>query len=404
MFEDNIFLNNVIVEGEISNYKVNSGHLYFTLKDEQAQLMAVMFKGYAQSLKFIPKDGSKVYAVGSVQVYEKTGRYQLYVTSMKEVGKGDLYQKYEELKATLEMKGYFKVERKRPIPKFPKNIALITSPTGAVIEDLKSIIWKRSQFSNLTLYPTKVQGVDAKYSIVKNIERANNNPLIDCIILARGGGSIEDLWPFNEEIVADAIYNSRLPIISAVGHETDFTISDFVADMRAATPSDAALRVVLDKVDLKNNLDSLSLRLNTAFKKEIDNKQILVDNLNIRNRFKDKNKIFEKKSFELVSLIGKLNQNSPKHKLETFSKNYDNLHLRLNQSYLNRITKLSNNHKLLNEKIIILNPLSILDKGYSVTYKGDELIKDVDNVNVGDIITTKVSKGTIKSKVVEKER
>ena len=278
--ESNPFLSFISIEGEISNFKRNtSGHLYFTLKDEQSQISCIMWKSTAAYLSFSPKSGDKVTVTGSIQVYHTGGTYQILVNKMIENGIGILYQRYEELKRKLEAKGYFDLDRKRPLPEYPKNIALLTSKTGAVIEDLKHVILNRSQFSNLILYPTKVQGVDAKEEIVRNIKRANDNPIIDVIILARGGGSIEDLWPFNEEVVADAIYNSKKPIISAIGHETDFTISDFVADVRAATPSNAGEIVVKDSKDLWATLNQLDTRIRKSFGNEIHKAELKLSSI-----------------------------------------------------------------------------------------------------------------------------
>ena len=405
LFDREPFFQNIVVEGEISNYKRNtSGHLYFTLKDENAQISCVMFKSQTYSLTFEPKDGSKVYVKGSISLYPKSGVYQIYATSMKEVGLGDLYQKYEELKKKLELKGYFNKDRKRPLPKFPKCIALLTSKTGAVIEDLKSIILKRSQFSNLVLYPTKVQGEDAKYNIVENIKKANEDSDVDVIILARGGGSIEDLWPFNEEIVADAIYNSKKPIISAVGHETDFTISDFTADLRAATPSDAALIVVRDNIDLKNELDSLTHRLNISYKNEIDYLKSKVDRITELPIFKNKERLLLDFKQNLITLTEKLELLSPLSLLNKSKERLDNTIKHMNNAYDSIINNDFKNYHILNEKLNLLNPLSILSKGYSVTYKENNIIKSINDVSVGDTISTRVNDGYIESKVINKEK
>lgn len=394
-------LQNVLVEGEISNYTLNqSGHIYFTIKDEYAQLSCVMFKAYASYIPFSPKDGDKVYVKGSIEVYEKTGRYQMYVRDIKEKGIGDLYQKFEALKLKLSSLGYFSEDRKKPFPKFPKNIALLTSRTGAVIEDLKSIILSRSQFSNLTLYPMKVQGEDAKYDIVKKIDLANKDDDIDVIILARGGGSIEDLWPFNEEIVAQAIYNSKKPIISAIGHETDFTISDFVADKRCATPSDAALNVVRDKRDLKMELDSLTLRLNRTIKNLIDNYKSRVDKFSNSVYLKDKDKLLTPFNQRILNLSLRLDALNPSSIIKAEKVKLDNLVSNIKNAYSNIINNNKHSYLILNQKLNLLNPLSILDKGYSITYLDNQIIKDASMVKEGDVINTKLKKGTIKSIVI----
>ncbi|MCB9498648.1 MAG: exodeoxyribonuclease VII large subunit [Bacillales bacterium] len=402
MFESEPFLMNVTVEGEISNFKKNSSeHMYFTLKDESSQISCVMFKSFAQLVNFMPKDGAKVYVKGSVQIYPKSGVYQIYVHSMREQGIGDLYQKYEELKNKLSAKGYFDSERKKKLPSFPKNIALLTSKTGSVIEDLKSIILKRSQFSDMTLYPTKVQGEDAKYSIVENIKKANQNPDIDVIILARGGGSIEDLWPFNEEIVADAIYNSIKPIISAVGHETDFTISDYTADLRAATPSDAALIVVKNSLDLKNELDSLSLRLNLSYKKEVNDRKIIIDKVFSSPVFKTPERILLDYKQKLLSFSEKIDLLSPQNVLNNHKDKINSLSKDLDKSYVMLINSYISRYKVLNEKISLLNPLSVLDKGYSITYKDGIILKSTKELSVDDIIETKLKNGKVFSKIID---
>ncbi len=234
-------LNNIWVKGEISNYKRHSsGHIYLTLKDESSVLKAVMFKGAAQSLNFEPTDGTMVVAHGKISVYESGGTYQLYIEDMVRDGIGDLYKEFERLKAQLSKEGLFDGQFKKPLPKYPSKIGVATAPTGAAVRDIINVITRRYPMAEIIIYPTLVQGVGAKESIVEAIEYFNKSNLVDTLIIGRGGGSIEDLWAFNEECVARAIFESQIPIISAVGHETDFTIADFVADLRAPTPSAAA--------------------------------------------------------------------------------------------------------------------------------------------------------------------
>lgn len=400
LFDQEPFLAHIIVEGEISNYVHNSsGHLYFTLKDEMTQISCVMWKSQAMLLPIEPKDGDKVYVKGSVEVYPKSGRYQIYCEALKEQGLGDLFQKYEALKKKLEAKGYFRPERKRPLPPFPKGIAILTSKTGAVIEDLKSIILKRSQFSNLIIYPTKVQGDDAKESIIANIDKANSNPSVDVIILARGGGSIEDLWPFNEEEVADAIYHSIKPIISAIGHETDFTIADFTADLRAATPSDAALIVVKDNKDLRNSLDSLSLRLNMDFENSLSILKKIVDKLMSSPVFKMPERLFNEKKQTIMNLSDKLSLLSPSKIFIRELDNVNNLKKHLDAAYQTKLLDSNRIYEVLKEKINLLNPLAVLDKGYSVTYHENKVVKSSKDVEIGDEISSIVKDGTIISVV-----
>ena len=263
-------LSNVFVKGEISNYKHHyTGHLYFTLKDENSLIKCIMFKGYAERLKFEPKDGMKIVLYGSVAVFERDGVYQIYAKAMQQDGIGDLYAAYEELKNKLEKEGLFDNVHKKRIPMYPKIVGVLTSQTGAVIRDIINVSTRRNPNVYIRLLPVPVQGPDAAEKIVKAIETMNQNKLADIIIVARGGGSLEDLWPFNEEIVARAIYNSELPVISAVGHETDFTIADFVADLRAPTPSAAAELAVPDVYELKNKINIYKNSLRTSLIKKV---------------------------------------------------------------------------------------------------------------------------------------
>ena len=262
-FDNDVHLMSVLLEGEISNFKRHSrGHFYFTLKDQSAQISATMFYSEARKVNFEPKDGMKVLVKGSVSVYEPQGTYSINITEMEEKGLGSLYLAYEKLKKELQDGGYFDISHKKSIPQFPRAIGVLTSPTGAAVRDCINTISRRYPMAKIYVYPTLVQGEDAKNSIVKNIELANEQNLVDVLIVGRGGGSIEDLWAFNEKIVAMAIYNSKLPIISAVGHETDFTIADFVADKRAATPTAAAELATPNLVNLKENVNIYMKRLN----------------------------------------------------------------------------------------------------------------------------------------------
>ena len=265
------FLNSVLVKGEISNFKHHyTGHMYFTLKDENSLIKCVMFKTATATLNFIPKDGMKVIVFGTVSVFERDGIYQIYCKAMQEDGMGSLFKAYEELKKKLELEGLFDESHKKPIPFMPKIIGVLTSNTGAVIRDIINVSTRRNPNVYIRLLPVPVQGEGAAAKIAKAIRFMNENKLADVIILARGGGSLEDLWPFNEEIVARAIYDSKLPVISAVGHETDFTIADFVADLRAPTPSAAAELAVADVLDLKNTLHVYQNRLKISLKRKTE--------------------------------------------------------------------------------------------------------------------------------------
>ena len=264
-------LSNIIVKGEISNFKHHyTGHLYFTLKDENSLIKCIMFKSYAQKLNFEPKDGMKVYIFGAVSVFERDGVYQIYAKAMEEDGLVDLYTKYQKLKEELEKKGLFDESHKQKIPMFPKVVGVLTSQTGSVIRDIINVSTRRNPNVYIRLLPVPVQGEGAAEKIAKGIEYMNKNQLADVLILARGGGSLEDLWPFNEEVVANSIYNSKIPIISAVGHETDFSISDFVADLRAPTPSAAAELAVPDIYEVKQKINTYQNRLKMALTKKLE--------------------------------------------------------------------------------------------------------------------------------------
>ena len=263
------FLNNVYIKGEISNFKHHyTGHMYFTLKDENSLIKCIMFKTNTVHLNFIPKDGMNVLILGTVSVFERDGVYQIYCKAMQEDGIGNLYSKYERLKAKLEEEGLFDKQYKKQVPFMPKGIGVLTSKTGSVIRDIINVSTRRNPNVYLRLLPVPVQGEGAAVKIADAIRLMNEQKLADVIILARGGGSLEDLWPFNEEVVARAIYESEIPIVSAVGHETDFTIADFVADLRAPTPSAAAELVVSDVFDVKNTLDIYENRLKILLKRK----------------------------------------------------------------------------------------------------------------------------------------
>ena len=281
-------LSQILVKGEISNFKNHyTGHMYFTLKDENSLIKCVCFKTYAEKLTFMPKDGMKVIVLGSVSVFERDGIYQIYVKIMEEDGQGDLYTKYKELKEKLEKEGLFDEARKQKIPLMPKVIGVLTSKTGAVIRDIINVSTRRNPNIYIRLLPVPVQGESAAEKIADGIKFMNENNLADVLILARGGGSLEDLWPFNEEIVARAIYDSKIPIISAVGHETDFSISDFVADLRAPTPSAAAELAVPDVYEVKRKIESYQDRLRMALLKKVEVMKLRYDKCMASSVFKE---------------------------------------------------------------------------------------------------------------------
>ena len=379
-FDYDTHLQKVYVKGEISNFKHHtSGHLYFTLKDEKSRILAVRFYNRYKPLNFEPEDGMKVLVSGRISVYESTGNYQIYVDDIEPDGLGALYLEYEKLKKKLEEKGLFDQKYKKPIPRFPKRIGVITAPTGAAIRDILSTIKRRYPIVETILFPALVQGQGAKESIVKQLERAQDYDL-DVIICGRGGGSIEDLWAFNEEIVAEAIFKSKVPIISAVGHEVDFTIADFVADKRAETPTGAAEIAVPNYVDITNLINQYRIRVNESINNIINKKKIRFESIKDSYVLKNPLSLYEIKSQKLDSLIDILEKN------------------------INSIL-LKNQHRfdMLLNKIELLNPMKILDKGYSVVKLKDRVIKNSKDLKENDNISITLSKGVVNATVIGKE-
>ena len=387
----------VHIKGEISNYKGHTrGHLYFTLKDETSRINAVMFSSAASKLEFTPKDGDEVLIDGRISVYVDNGGYQVYADKMTLAGNGDLLKKLEELKKKLSSEGLFDEAHKRPIPKYPSKIGIITAPTGAAIRDILSTIKRRYPICETILFPALVQGDEAKFDVVRQIEKANEYDL-DLLIVGRVGGSIEDLWAFNEEIVARAIYNSNIPIISAVGHEIDFTIADFVADLRAPTPTGAAEMAVPNMVDLINYINQLKIRLNRNVSNKIT---VLKDNLNkYRTSYVLSNPLasFEIREQKLDTYINSLN-NCINYKLNNAITKYNHMknnHILLNPEEL--FIKFNNTMELIVNKLGLLNPLNVLSKGYTVTKVNDKVIKSIKDVKVDDKLNIKLLDGEIES-------
>lgn len=371
-------LNNLSLKGEISNFKFhNSGHAYFSLKDINSKVKCIMFSREFSGLEFIPKDGMKVIAKGYISIYDRNGEYQLYVKELQKEGLGDLYIKYEMLKKKLQEKGYFNLEYKKKIPYLPKRIAVITSPTGAAIRDVISVIKRRNSYTDIVVFPVLVQGDRAAYQISDAIRKINNFEDIELIILTRGGGSIEELWAFNEEIVAESIFNSNKPIISAVGHETDFTIADFVSDLRAPTPSAAGELAVPDLGDVKNNLNLLYNNLKGNIVAQVSNYRQLLDNFNT-NRLK-KN-IYYKINEEKMSL--------------------DYLNNNIYSIILNKLASCKKEIETLGNNLENLNPLSTLSRGYGIIFDSNKrTITDVDGVETGDVINVMLKNGRLKCSV-----
>lgn len=372
-------LNQILVKGEISNFKHHyTGHLYFTLKDESCLIKCIMFKSYAQKLKFEPKDGMKVLIVGRVSVFERDGVYQLYANIMEEDGLGDLYAKYQKLKQELEEKGLFDETHKQKIPAFPKTIGVLTSKTGSVIKDIINVGTRRNPNVNIILLPVPVQGDGAGKKIADGIKKMNDLKLVDVLIIGRGGGSLEDLWPFNEEEVAYAIYNSKIPIISAVGHQTDFTIADFVADMRAPTPSAAAELAVPNILELTKKIQTYQARLKMALIKKMEVMKLQYQKVMASRIFQDPLRIINDNYLKIDSYVKELENNLKKDVKE------------YKEKYIKLISKLD-----------ALSPLKTLSRGYSIVSKEDgKIIKSTKSLNAGDLINLRLLDGNKSAKIL----
>lgn len=401
LFDNDVHLQEVYLKGEISNFKAHTrGHYYFTLKDETSRISAVMFSYQASSLKFNPVDGMKVLVRGKISVYPATGAYQIYVSSMEEDGLGNLYIEFEKLKKKLASEGLFDKERKKPIPKAPRRIGIVTASTGAAIRDILTTIKRRFPICETILFPSLVQGADASRDIVRNIELANNYD-IDTLIVGRGGGSIEDLWPFNEEIVARAIYESRVPVISAVGHEIDFTIADFVADLRAPTPTAAAELAVPNMETIKTYLENAISRSTISVNGYIELQRQSLNGLVGSYVLKKPTALYEIKEQNLDFLIEKLNKEI---RQITYSSRlrYDKIMSSYLLAYPEVMYKYKQQHLTsLIEKIEVMNPLNTLKRGYAIVRKNDKVISDVAKIGKDDIINISVKNGNINALVVE---
>ena len=373
------YLNNVLVKGEISNFKHHyTGHMYFTLKDENSLIKCIMFKTYTPNLKFVPKDGMKVMILGTVSVFERDGVYQIYCKAMQEDGMGSLYTAYEELKNKLEKQGLFDKKYKKPIPKFPKSIGVLTASTGSVIRDIINVSTRRNPNCYIKLLPVPVQGKGAGEKIAEAIKIMNKYELADVIILARGGGSLEDLWPFNEEVVAHAIFESKLPIISAVGHETDFTIADFVADLRASTPSAAAELAVPNVNDILIDLEKYNNRFKNSLKKKIELMRLRYEKCMTSRVFKEP--------------------------LQKINERYISIDMKVKQMQSIITSKLKDDKTKMVElitKLDTLSPLKTLARGYSLTTNSEgKIVKLAKELNKGDELTIRFQDGSSNVKVI----
>ncbi len=393
-------LNEVFIKGEISNFKAHTrGHYYFTLKDENSRISAIMFASNTKNLKFIPKEGMKVLVTGKVNVYEVAGSYQIYVNDMLEDGVGNLYIAYEQLKEKLQKEGLFSTAHKKPIPKIPTNIGIITAPTGAAIRDILSTIKRRWPLANTYLLPALVQGEDAKFSIERQIKFAEEFNF-DVLIIGRGGGSIEDLWAFNEEIVARAIYNCTIPTISAVGHEVDFTIADFVADLRAPTPTGAAELAVPNINNIKEIIKNLKIRSNKVIIHKLQINRQRLEEIKNRYIFKNPMNLYLAKEQQFDITLERLKTSI---KNLTLNKKED-LH-KITSSYIFKDpTKIIDNKKNkyvnLLGKLETLSPLKTLKRGYTFTKKDGKVITTKKDLKKNDLLEVEFVDGTVNTKVI----
>ncbi len=399
-FDSDENLRQVFLRGEISNLKIHStGHLYFSLKDETSKINAIMFATNARRLPFKPVDGMNVLVTGRISVYETTGNYQIYVEDMLEDGIGNLYIAFEQLKAKLSKEGLFDQKYKKEIPKIPSRIGIITAPTGAAIRDILSTIKRRFPLCETYLFPALVQGANAAPDIVSKLRQADTFDL-DVIILGRGGGSIEDLWAFNEEIVARAIFESKTPIISAVGHEVDFTIADFVSDLRAPTPTGAAEMCVPNISDVLTQINNYNIRATKALNKKVEIARVALDNIKANYILNNPIIMYENKKQLIDSYLEKIKTfifykvNNYGIKLDNIKANYILNHPK--ELYSKKEMNLDN----LITKLELLNPLSVLKRGYTLTYQNDKIVKSIKSIKLDENLVVKLIDGNIKVNVV----
>lgn len=425
IFDENQFLRKVYLKGEISNFKNHTrGHLYFTLKDDTSRISAVMFYSSASALTFLPEDGMNVLVEGRISCYPAQGTYQIYVDKMEPDGLGNLYIEFEKLKQKLAKEGLFSESNKKSIPKIPKKIGVITAPTGAAIRDIISTIKRRFPITEVILFPALVQGRDAAPDIVRQIKEADSSKYeLDVLIVGRGGGSIEDLWAFNEEIVARAIYEANVPIISAVGHEIDYTIADFVADLRAPTPTGAAEMAVPTISEINNMINSYEIRLNESIGNMLSKNKIKLEHITKSRILRNPLSLYEIKEQRLDNMIDTMNSyiskilenntlilNNIKNsyvlknplglfeiKKEKLIHNEKNLY----QNIKNVIMKNDHNYKMLVNTLKLVNPLGILEKGYSLVTKDGAVIKETSKLKENDKINIRLYKGEAKAIIEE---
>ena len=381
VIEGDRVLSNVFVRGEISNFKLySSGHAYFTLKDDAGQLKAVMFRSYFSRMAFMPEDGMRVIAHGRVSVYETSGQYQLYVDDMQPDGAGSLAMRFEQLKRKLAAEGLFDESRKRPLPPMPRRIGVITSPSGAAVHDIINVLGRRFPAAEMILYPSEVQGAQAPAQLISGVEFFSMTGLVDVIILGRGGGSAEDLWAFNDEYLARAVASCSVPVISAVGHESDFTICDFVADRRAPTPSAAAEIAVPDMGEILRGLSGLKMGLQTSMQKLIVQERRILNQLT-------QSRVFSR----------------PEQMLDNFRMRLDEKEAELNRTLEQTLKQKGQSVASVAGKLQALNPLSILSRGYATVSRSGESITSVKQINQNDTLDIRMADGSVRATVSQRK-
>ncbi|OGV66499.1 MAG: exodeoxyribonuclease VII large subunit [Lentisphaerae bacterium RIFOXYC12_FULL_60_16] len=392
----------VVVEGEVSNVRrPSSGHCYFTLKDETAQIAAVLFRGVLETLRIVPKDGLQVRVRGELTVYEKNGNYQILVRHLEETGRGSLQARFEQLKSRLQQEGLFDAARKRPLPVLPRHIGIVTSPTGAAIRDILQVLSRRFPNLHVLVAPVRVQGDGAAEAIAAAIDRLNQRADLDVLIIGRGGGSLEDLWAFNEEVVARAVFRSRLPVISAVGHEIDFTISDFVADVRAPTPSAAAEIVVRAKADWLEQLNTLAGRIRQPLESALRDGRGRLKGIRAHYVFREPHNLVQAYRDRLDSFFKRLIRGTEAYGRERHQR-LDDAGLRLIHGMRLACQSATQDIRRIRDNLAALSPLAVLDRGYSVTRDSrGRIIRRAAGVPPGEVLVTTLASGRIESQVVK---
>lgn len=425
-FDADPHLQDVHVRGEISNFKQHSsGHMYLTLKDEKARILAVMFSSHSRAMKFSPENGMKVIVKGDISVYEPSGQYQIYIKEMRPDGIGELFLAYEQLKKRLESEGLFAIDKKRPIPAYPKTVGVITSQTGAAIRDIITTIKRRYPIVKILVFPALVQGENAAPSIAGAIEKANKLEAIDVLIVGRGGGSIEELWAFNEELVARAIYASSIPVISAVGHETDFTIADFVADLRAPTPTAAAELAVPHIEELMERVLQRQTRLLRAMNEKFRTEKQRFSRVQKSYAFRYPLRLYEQKleqvdklteslergltrlsalkSGQYETVYKRLQLKSPKVLVLEAEKQFNRTQKEINRAMMQILMKKQTEFDRMISTLKALSPLKIMERGYSLVYTDDNrLVKSVHQVNKDESVEIQLADGSLVCKVEDK--